>query len=114
MLALVLIVGSTVTVLLLRQRSSETYRCPTCAELHVGRYHRLHCFVRDRREQRTPLAGKAGLGELVQAAKANAVLAETTRSAANGGSMSILPGFLAQRAVKETASAFRRHLHLAS
>ena len=56
MLALGLILGSVVTYFVVKEWSSETYRCDKCDQLHTGTYHRVKCFVRTAGEQHPRLA----------------------------------------------------------
>jgi hypothetical protein len=117
MLALVFVLGSSIACLLIRESWSETYRCPKCAELHVGRYHRLQCFVRGGGENNTALPVEAQTQGEPQAASQYIVdmrKSDADRDDSHQRFLTFLPGFLAQRAVKGATAALRRHVHLAS
>jgi len=47
MLTLALVLASSITILLVRESWSATYRCPHCAQIQLGSYHRLRCALRN-------------------------------------------------------------------
>jgi hypothetical protein len=52
------ILASSIMILLIRESRSETYRCPHCAQIQVGSYHRFRCPVLNRQAKKVPLPGE--------------------------------------------------------
>ncbi len=108
MLLLVFILGSSVFIFLIRERASETYRCPYCAQLEFGPYHRLKCFLLSEQENNMPAPSEVHPHEYRQAANQNRLgvrKSETARDGYKKGILSFLPGTSGQRANANGAAA---------
>ena len=55
MLLLVLVLGSSIIFIILNEGTSETYRCPYCAQIVVGQHHRLKCSLLNTRQSNVPV-----------------------------------------------------------
>jgi len=116
MLLLVFILGSSFVALFVRERWSETYRCSYCAQIQVGAYHRLRCFILTKQEQLPSEAQASRSRETASQERAanGKPVAAWTHSDHRKGLSVLLPGFLGSRAaVKSVAAVLGRHRHVA-
>ena len=109
MLALFLILGSSIAVVLLREARSETYRCRKCSQLHAGAYHRRKCSVLGRENDRKP--SRVEMRDFRYATRPSRLDGMYTTQRRRFSNT--LPGLWAHRAVKGATAALGRYVHVA-
>jgi hypothetical protein len=116
MLVLLLLLGLTVAILVIREAWSDTYRCPRCAQLSVGRYHRLRCLAVARKEDsRVQHPSKAPRDRRHGLASQGGLLAlnlGTARNHRTNRMLAYIPGLLQPSVTARNASsAAGRRIH---
>ncbi len=117
MLLLVLLLGSSIIFIFLNEGTSETYRCPYCAQIVVGQHHRLKCSLLNTRQSNVPVPSEVHPREYLQAAnqgRSGTRKSETAPVGYKSRIVSFLHGVLGQRASENGATAsLGRHPHVA-
>jgi hypothetical protein len=120
MLVLAFVLTSSIVILLVREGRSETYRCPYCAQIQVGSYHRFRCLLVNGQENNILLPSEAWpVGDHLVASREAFAMKELGRGRARTdykkGILALLPGLLGQRGAVENATAdLSHHVQVAS
>lgn len=116
MLVLLFLLGLPIVILLIREGWSETYRCPRCSQLSVGRYHRLRCLAvaaQENHRGRHP-SEASGEGFRRLASQGNVVMVNlgSVRNYHKKRTLTYIPRLLRPQVTAKSASpAASRHVH---
>jgi len=117
MLLLVLFLGMSVIAFFINEGTSETYRCPYCAQIEVGPYHRLKCSLLTARKSKMPVPSEAPPNEYFQAANRDRLSTRQPQTVPDGYRSRIVPfmhGIFGPRSAGNgTTASLGRHLHAA-